>query len=65
MLAKSTLTKDIRRVAKAIKAETEGNYYRADLQVRPLPRRLSPRAAHPADRRLPPLCCAVCRPGQG
>merc|ERR1712070_436614 len=30
-LAKSTLTKDIRRITKAIKAETEGNYYRADL----------------------------------
>merc|ERR1719253_922940 len=31
MYAKSTLTKDFRRVAKAIKAETEGNYYRSDL----------------------------------
>jgi len=30
-LYKATLTKDFRRVAKAIKAETEGNYYRADL----------------------------------
>jgi len=31
MLVKTTLSKGFRRVAKAIKAETEGSYYRADL----------------------------------